>query len=345
MRELRGTFLKDQKGSYGAAFALMLVPMFGTAALALDYSNAAMARNELQNALDAAALATAKELAFSSDEPYLAQYARDFFDANIGEYLDPSEINFNYAFSQPQSGGSEITISADYTYDTYLAGAVGFDTFEMAVSATVAAGNRTVEIAIVVDNSGSMSNETGDTGMSRLDAAQIAATDLINTLHTVSALSNKPDPVKIAIVPFAANVNIGPQYRGAPWMDNYGWSSVHHENLDWLGNSHNGDIWPDAYAVSDGFKSPTTTTTNVGPNPPDPLPAGITAEDTTWLSRWTLFDALSVDWAGCVEMRPSGHHASDPRPRPLDRVRSRRHRLRRRLFRRAVSGRGCRHGS
>jgi Flp pilus assembly protein TadG len=42
MRNLLRKFVDDDKASYGTAFALMLVPLFGTAALAVDFSNAAM---------------------------------------------------------------------------------------------------------------------------------------------------------------------------------------------------------------------------------------------------------------------------------------------------------------
>lgn len=316
MRNMLCRFLRADRASYGAAFALLVVPMFGTAALAVDFSNAYMARTRLQNALDTAALATAKELASSSNVEYLHAYANEFFDENISDYLDPANVNFSFSFSQSQTGGSEITISANYTLDTYLARAIGHYSFEMDVAATVTAGNRTAEIAVVIDNSGSMDNTTGGTDMTRIEAAQIAAANLINTLHTVAAFSNKPDPIRISVVPFAANVNIGPENRGADWMDKYGWSSVHHENIDWIGTSTNGDSWPDAYATGDGFKSPTTSTNTVGPNPPDPLPSGISAEDTNWLSRWTLMDALGVEWAGCVEMRP-GYHATDIEPDEL----------------------------
>ncbi len=82
--------------------------------------------------------------------------------------------------------------------------------------------------------------------------------------------------MKIALVPFASSVNLGAKYRGADWLDMRGWSSVHHENIDWAGTGTNGDAWPDAVQSGVGWKSATTTTLNAGPNPPDPLPPGIT---------------------------------------------------------------------
>jgi hypothetical protein len=133
----------------------------------------------------------------------------------------------------------------------------------------------------------------------------------------VASLSNKPDPIRIALVPFAGSVNIGPQYRGADWLDMKGWSSIHHENIDWPGTSTVGDAWPNVSRSGAGWKSTTTTTSSTGPTPPNPLPDGITSYSMNWLSRWTLYDALGVQWAGCVEMRPSPYNGTDAAPTDL----------------------------
>lgn len=318
MISLLKRFFGNRDGGYAPLFAVLCVPLFGTVAAAVEYSRVTQTRAHLQHALDAAALATAKELSVSMDADYLAQYARDFFDANLHPNLSTSDVTFSFSFVQPASGSSQVTMSAGYRHDTHMAGVIGINELDLNVSATVAAGNRTVEVVIVMDNSGSMATTTGGSSDTRLERAQEAATALIDSLHTVAALSNKPDPMRIAVVPFAGAVNVGAQYRGADWLDMNGWSSVHHENLDWTGASTGGDTWPDAYASGEGWKSPSTVTVSVGPNPPDPLPAGITSYDSTWLTRWTLFDAISVDWAGCVEMRPGNHSTTDTAPDDFD---------------------------
>jgi len=304
-------FLADRAGSYGPMFALMSVPLFGSVAAAVEYSRVYEVKSSLQNALDAAALATAKELSYSQEETYLAQYARDFFDSNLPSTLDPADIGFTFAYEAATSGGNNVRLTASYDYDTVIAGVVGVREMDMKITSLVAASNRTVEVAIVVDNSGSMSTSTGSSNESRMTKAKAAAIALVNSLHTVASFSNKPDPVNIAIVPFAGSVNVGPDYRGAPWLDMYGWSSIHHENLDWIGTDSGGDAWTNAVASGSGFKSSTTTTVSVGPNPPELLPVGVTSYTTTWLSRWTLFDALDTDWAGCVEMRPWPYSTTD----------------------------------
>src|SRR5829696_3517038 len=56
------TGLHDTRGAVAVTVAIMSVVLFSFAALALDISNAMIARHELQNVSDAAALAGARQL-------------------------------------------------------------------------------------------------------------------------------------------------------------------------------------------------------------------------------------------------------------------------------------------
>jgi putative Flp pilus-assembly TadE/G-like protein len=58
----RPALLEDTTGAVAVTVAIVLVVLLSFAALALDISNAMIARNELQNAADAAALAGARQL-------------------------------------------------------------------------------------------------------------------------------------------------------------------------------------------------------------------------------------------------------------------------------------------
>ncbi|NJL90821.1 MAG: DEAD/DEAH box helicase, partial [Coleofasciculaceae cyanobacterium SM2_1_6] len=57
-------------------------------AAAVDYSEIYRARTNLQNALDASALAAAKQMAVTNDEGLLKAYARDFFDLIIIDEIE-----------------------------------------------------------------------------------------------------------------------------------------------------------------------------------------------------------------------------------------------------------------
>ncbi|MEQ8481673.1 MAG: pilus assembly protein TadG-related protein [Hoeflea sp.] len=63
-------FLKDTSGNFAIFTALMLVPVFGAAGLALDYSNALSIKTEIQGAADSAALAAIAESSAGVDQAY-----------------------------------------------------------------------------------------------------------------------------------------------------------------------------------------------------------------------------------------------------------------------------------
>jgi Flp pilus assembly protein TadG len=298
-------FIRDDAGNYAMMFAIAAPAIFGSVSVAMETSNMYRSRAVLQNALDAAALATGKHLSITVDEGELETYARDFFDANIQSKLDPSKVTFDFQFVEANTGGKRVRLTANYDYPR-ITGFLGSNEILMDVVSEVAAGNRTIEVAIVIDNSGSMGSYTGSTRKTRMENAKAAADTLAEQLFNLANISNKPDPVRISVVPFAASVNIGPGNRGKTWMDMNGWSSIHHENIAWDATSKRGDDWPNVTAVSSGFKG------YIGGSEHAPPTSGTIA--VNWLTRWTLFDALNTPWAGCVEMRPWPYHTTDAAP-------------------------------
>src|SRR5690349_18062863 len=62
LRQQLGATLKDQQGAVAVMVAVFLVVLAGMTALVLDIGHALVARNQLQNASDAAALAGARAL-------------------------------------------------------------------------------------------------------------------------------------------------------------------------------------------------------------------------------------------------------------------------------------------
>lgn len=280
--------------------------LFGSIAIAVETSTIYQQQGDFQDALDAAALATGKQLSKTTDDDILEAYARSFFLANLGDNIDRNKVTFSYEFGSPDGfSANRIKLSANYDYPEHIIKILGAHDVTMQITSEVAASNRTIEVAIVIDNSGSMGSYTGGTSDTRMEKAKEAATDLTNSLFELAAISNKDDPVKISVVPFGASVNIGSGQRNEAWMDRYGWSSVHHENIAWEATAKRGDDWRGYSAVSSGFKGPSNGSNSASNG-------SVTAAD--WLTRWTLFDALNVSWEGCVEMRPWPYHTTDDVP-------------------------------
>ena len=76
--------------------AIAMVPIIGAIAAALDISAYAKQKSNVQNALDAAALAAAKELQTNSDLNYLETYAKDFFESNLHDSISMENIVFTF---------------------------------------------------------------------------------------------------------------------------------------------------------------------------------------------------------------------------------------------------------
>ncbi len=302
-------FASNDAGNYAMMFALGAPAILGAFSVAVETSTAMRNNVQLQNALDAAALATGKQLSLTTDEDLLSSYARDFFDSNLHKDLSRDRIKFTFGFVENPTGGKRIRLKAKYDYPEII-GFLGFRNIMMEIESEVTAGNRTIEVAIVIDNSGSMDNYTGGSNSTRIQKAREAATNLASQLFALANISNKPDPVKISVVPFASSVNIGPGMRGRRFMDMNGWSSIHHENISWDASSKRAEVWPNFVEMTVGYKGTPGATQDLPPT------AGVVNVD--WLTRWSLYDALDEEWDGCVEMRPWPHHTTDTPPKSND---------------------------
>ena len=72
----------------------------------------------------------------------------------------------------------------------------------------------TLEVALVLDNSGSMDEDGAGTSDKRIELLREAAKELVETLAQQATQMKQVDkPVQFALVPFSASVNVGPDQR------------------------------------------------------------------------------------------------------------------------------------
>ncbi|MBX3576429.1 MAG: hypothetical protein KF723_04410 [Rhizobiaceae bacterium] len=232
-------FLRDRGGNYAIVSAFAMVPIMGGLAIAVDFGEMSRERQLMVNALDAAGIATARHVVSGADEAALKAYAQDFFEANLGR-VDPASTQLTVTLPTNQAGGGTLKLCAKLDYDPYfvpvfksLIGAE--DTGGVAFSeCTEVRLKNTLEVALVLDNSGSMKEYGSGSGQKRIDLLKTAAKQLVDTLALQATLIKQVDkPVQFGLVPFAASVNVGPENAGASWMDIEGLSPVHHESFDW----------------------------------------------------------------------------------------------------------------
>ncbi|WP_186815542.1 MULTISPECIES: pilus assembly protein [unclassified Mesorhizobium] len=242
MREILRRFCRDRGGNYALVTALAMAPLMGAVAIGVDFTELNREKQMVLNALDAANFAAARRLSEGATDDQIKAYAVDFFNANLNN-VDPADVTLDITLPTNTSGGGLLTLSATLKYRPYfypaaalLAGASDADAkkqIDIALRSQVRLKN-TLEVAMVLDNSGSMSNLGTGAGQKRIDLLKQAAKQLVDTLAQQAAQIKQIDkPVQFSLVPFAASVNVGPQNDNASWMDTYGLSPVHNENFDW----------------------------------------------------------------------------------------------------------------
>lgn len=185
-------YAQDTKGTIAVAFGIMAPLLIGMVGMSLDYSQAYLVRSRLAQALDAAALAAA---AYSADEAEIEQRVQDFFDANypeekLGFTFDPIvEVN-----------GDEVHVTGNATYYTMFLKVLGITTIDVSASTTVVREIQGLEVALVLDNTGSMA--TND----NIGALKTGTENFINILFDNAS---DPDNIRIGMVPFANTVRVG----------------------------------------------------------------------------------------------------------------------------------------
>lgn len=185
-------FWNDRRGNVAMMFGLAAIPFFAFGGLAVDYSRAMMVKNRLATALDATALAIAGQTGLTQAQ--LTASANAYFRANYpsSELGTPSALQISFADRQ-------ITISASATVDTLIMGLIGYDTMAVEATAEVKKSSNSLEIAMVLDTTGSMAG-------SRITDLKAAANDLIDIVVWADQTQYTS---KIAVIPYSAGVNVG----------------------------------------------------------------------------------------------------------------------------------------
>lgn len=220
LRRKSRDFLRDRRANVAMMFGLSLVPMLVATGAGVDFARGVMVHQRMAEALDAAALAvgnaTSKPAACSSSGNAASQSSCAALKAMAQQYFDQ-----NYDHTQDSSYGTptavsidianqSVTLSSSLNLKLTLLGItpLGVSSPSVSASSTVVWGQTKLWVALVLDNSGSMSQ--GDSGGSKMAALQDAITNSTYGLLGIlqNAAANAGD-VEVGIVPFTRSVNIG----------------------------------------------------------------------------------------------------------------------------------------
>ena len=278
--DLVSRFGRDERGVFAVMFAVMAIVLIALAGSVVDYVTLEQTRNRAQIALDAAALALQPEI-FETNytKEQLRAKAEKLMQDRIGTAFNVTSAVTGIDINVPDG---TLYLKATMTYPTIVVRLVGIQQMTATIESEATRKKLALEVAFVLDNSGSMSyTGAGSNGTrQRIQFLKDAANCATNTLFydKVETSSTNPDTcvpatgaklvpnVRAAVVPFTMYVNVGAGNSNASWIDTTGSSVAANDNFD---NDDNEDL------------------------PPASVP-----------NRFTLFSATGVAWRGCVEARP-----------------------------------------
>jgi hypothetical protein len=252
----------------------------------------------MQAALDSTALMLSKDLSVGTiNSSQISTKATDYFNA-LYNNKDAQSVSITATYTPP-SGSTPASIQLDGTglIVTDFMRVAGFPQMNFGTSSTTNWGNVRMRVALVLDVTGSMADD------GKMTALKPAAKALIDQL---SGLATNTGDIYISIVPFSKDVNMGPSFKDAAWIDwtdwdaNNGYSTCTAWNSKgkctssyWTPNSH--DTWTGCF--TDRTQNyDTTNTAPVSGNTPTLFPAEQYSYCDNSGAKIATIMPLSYDW-------------------------------------------------
>jgi Flp pilus assembly protein TadG len=245
---LLARFRLDQRANVAPIFAIAVIPILGLTGTAVDYSSANAARTALQAALDSTALTLSKE-ANGLTQTQLNEKATQYFTANISN-SEAKNIVVTPVFTTPQAGNFVLNIAASATVDLRFMKVFGQSSLPISSSTEVKWGIKKLELALVLDNTGSMAQS------SKMTHLKTASHNLLTTLKNAA---KKLGDVKVAIIPFDVTVKPGTSYKDEFWID-YNQNDI--SKNSWEGCVEDRDRNAGGVAVNNNTKDTTPVSTD-----------------------------------------------------------------------------------
>jgi Flp pilus assembly protein TadG len=177
----------------------MFVPLVVTATgISVDIGQSYLMKERLSQALDAAALAAAANS--SEDATEVEERVNDFLDANY-----PPEKIGAVTEVHVESSADTLYVTAEAELQTSFMKVFGTPTVTVDVETEVTKEVKAIEVALVMDVTGSMSTNNN------IATLRTAATNFVNTIFD---RVEDTDYIKIGLVPFSSSVNVGPYGLG-----------------------------------------------------------------------------------------------------------------------------------
>ncbi|WP_282118795.1 Tad domain-containing protein [Ruegeria atlantica] len=197
-------FSRDEDGGVFTIFvAVGFILIMATAGIGVDIMNFERDRASLQGTLDRAVLAAAN---VKQELPPVEV---------VKSYIEKSEVRGKLTgepvvVDDPRGGSRKVTANAEVDVKTHFLTFFGYGTLTAAVTSVAEESIGSIEIAMVLDISGSMSWDSATENKTKMEALKDAATQFVTTMYQ----KENPDKISISIIPYNNQVNAGANILG-----------------------------------------------------------------------------------------------------------------------------------
>ncbi len=282
-------FSKSTRANVAIVFGLAAIPVVMAGGMAVDYMGASKSQSALQQAVDDAALAAgASDL---DGQAELENLVDKFLNRN-GSYEVVDKLT---KIRVIKTSDKKIKVVAKGKVNTRFMGLVGYRKLKIKATAVVNRDFGNMELALVLDNTGSM-NADGKLA-SLKTSAKILIKELFDNKGSTAEL-------KIGIVPFSKYVNIGLENRDENWLD------VEDDTSEEVTATR--DITRQIPGSERNCGTRSYTTTNDGATTTSSYYACDYDYEVTGTEDYTY--TVSSTWNGCVGSRDYPLNVEDRRP-------------------------------
>jgi Flp pilus assembly protein TadG len=278
------SFAANQRGNVAMMFGIAAIPTVLAVGGFIDYQRSSLARAQMQDALDATALA------LHTDAPTMTQaqmndFAAKYFAAN---FVNSDAYNVVVTPTYNKTGPT-VTVAGTASVNTKFLPIIGINKIDIGAQAVTTWGQSRLRVALVLDNTGSMKDD------GKMDALKTATKNLLGQLKKAATVDGD---VYVSIVPFSKDVNVDPANYKKSWIDFTQWDKDNGS----CNNSGYSD--PTSCAASTGSCSRSRYTSKS-----DCQNAGY-----TWTKRAGVWTADRSTWNGCIMDRDKDYDVKNTAP-------------------------------
>jgi Flp pilus assembly protein TadG len=199
------SFAINSGGNVAMLFGLGLIPMLGGVGVAIDYSRASSLQTDLQSAVDSTSLAIARP-GKNLNDTQLAAIAETHFRSVVSQKADLANSTISVTRGL-NTMSVQATTKSSLSF-MYILGAVKPT---VSALAQISTKQSKAELALVLDNTGSMSR------LGKMDELKRATINLLNAAESVAPTGS--GLMRVSLVPFSTQVKLDPNiYRNSSWL-------------------------------------------------------------------------------------------------------------------------------